>query len=105
MLNPSDENNVIEEVTMGKLLKDITEAPDENDTGSYTDHNEELETEDIYSIDDQLKSLAIAKATSERHNILNEACLQVFLAYQRELRLERKAKLTQKSIYDYCGKK
>lgn len=103
LLNPADEDVVAEEVIREELVRDV--AGLQAEPVSNSDQDEREDSEEVYSFDEQLKSLAIAKATLERCSTLNACCVKAFTQCQLELRLQKARSMKQTTIGDFFGKK
>jgi len=60
-----------------------------------------LETECIYSVEEELKGLAVALATLDRHGLLTADILSKLSCCQRELRAQKLAEMKQTTITDH----
>ena len=71
----------MQEGTREELVRDV--AGLEAESADQSDGDEWEDADEVYSVEEQLKCLAIAKATLERLSSLNEAFVQEFTQSQR----------------------
>lgn len=102
LLNPEEENDVSESVTMEELGRDIADVstPD-----SEIEDEEQPDTDPTETVEQQLHSIAVAKASLERMGSLSQETKLAFLNCQRVLRLERQSKMKQTCILDHFTSK
>lgn len=101
-LNPFDEDHVIEEMSLSRLVLSIT---DTNDCEEEEELYEEAESHvGLYSVKEQLHSLAVTKAIFAREGTVSKEAQNIILERQRVLSLEKQATLRQTSIWYHFGK-
>lgn len=96
LLKPADENNVVETATREEVIRKI--AGIEPDTAPTADAVEQNDGKEIYSVEQQLECLAIAKVILEHFGSLEQVCVKAFMQCQRELRLHMHRSLKQTTI-------
>lgn len=97
-LNPEEEDNVLEQVNYDDLVREVAGIEDDE-----AEQEEQIVTaeEDFYTIEQQLQSLAIARAVLEQHAPLSVDFRQAFCNCQRKLRLEKQRGMKQTTILDH----
>lgn len=102
LLNPAEEDDVNESVTIEELGRDIAAA---ETTVSEVDGDEHPDTDSTESVEQQLHCIAVTKACLERMGSLSPDTNLAFLNCQRALRLEKQSKLKQTTILDHFSSK
>lgn len=102
LLNPAEEDDVIEELTLEQLGRDVAGTEVEEIEDEVVD---QIETEEALSLEQELQCLAQARSILERHGGLCEAGRKAFSNCQRSLRLEKVASMKQTSILDHFKRK
>lgn len=102
LLNPSEEDDVVESVTTEELGREIA-AVDSN--VSEVDVDEQPDSDSTESVEQQLHCIAVTKACLERMGSLSQDTKLAFLNCQRALRLEKQSNMKQTTILDHFASK
>lgn len=102
LLNPAEEDDVNESVTIEELGKDI--AVDDTSVPEV-DADEQPDADSSESVDQQLHCIAVAKACLERMGTLSADTNLAFLNCQRALRLDKQSNMKQTTILDHFTSK
>ena len=93
----------MEDLNYDELVREVAGLPEECEAQCGTEEQNEVE-EDVYTIEEQLRVLAISRSILEKHSALPANLGQAFYNCQRGLRLEKQSRMTQTTILDDFGK-
>lgn len=101
LLNPMEEDDVIESIDILAQAADM--ASSDILIGTEEDHVKEPTETVQYSVNEQLKGLAVAKAVFDQFGKKNKEFRYIFLECQRSPRLEKVTSMRQSTIHDHFG--
>lgn len=99
LLHPDEEDDVVESISFEELglsaagLEDVVAEEPEKDVS--------LETDGLYTVEEELKGLAVANADLVRFGLLNMDLLAKIRGWKRKLRAQKLAKLNQTTMTDH----
>lgn len=99
LLNPKDGDDVIESFSFEKLGR--TTAVIAEVAMNDGEEDESVETEGLYSAEEELKGLAVSSSALERFGLLNADILPKLHGCQRELKAHKVAFMKETTITDH----
>lgn len=100
LLNPPEEDDVIETLEVSAQAAAIAAVPQAGDV-NVDQEEEDADAASTWNVDEQLKGLAVASAVFDRLGKLDGGIRRVFRECQRSLRLEKASLLHQSTILDH----